>query len=100
MGPARKKHGFPPKIAAASKGSTGARLALSFCERVNSVANQAASKGITLLAPDEAGALATLRMSRELVELMRESRAHLSFRHFQDFADDKDEEESLNLSIS
>ena len=82
---------------AASKDSIGAWLASSFCKRVNSVLNQTVTKGSVLLAPNEIVMLATLQMSRELMKLMRESHAHLSLRHLQDFAEDKDEE-SLNLN--
>ena len=38
--PARKKYGFLPKMATASKGSIGTWLASSLCKRVYSVENQ------------------------------------------------------------
>ena len=75
-GPTRNKCGFLPKMAAASKGSIGAWLASSLCKRVNSVANQAVTKGSSLLAPNEIGMLATLRMSRNFVKIIRESHGH------------------------
>ena len=97
-GPTRNKFSFLPKMAAASKGSIGEWLSSSFCERHNSVTNQAVAKGSSLLVPNEIGMLATLQMSRELMKLMRESYAHLSLRHLQDSAEDKDEEESFNMN--
>ena len=65
--PLRKKHGYLPKMATASKGSIGTWIASSLRKRVNSVANQAVTKGNSCLLPGEAHMLETLWMSRDFM---------------------------------
>lgn len=63
--------GYLPTMAIASKGSIGALLASSFCERINSAANQVVTSGNTFLGPDEINMLVTLRMNRDFMAFMR-----------------------------
>ena len=83
-----------------SKGSMCTWLASSFCKIVNAVDDQAVTKGNSLLMPDEVDMLTTLRMSRYFMQLMRESYSHLSLKNFQDFVEDQEELESLNINNS
>ena len=88
--PKRKKYGYLPKMVTASKGSICTWLASSFCERVNSVANQVVTKVNSLLSPDEIDMLTTLRMNRDFMQFMRESYGHLSLKNLQDFVEGKE----------
>ena len=90
LGPTRKKYDFLSKMAAASKSLTVTWLESSFFERVNSVANKVVTKGSTLIAPDETGVLATIRLSRKFMNLVRESRTHFSLSLLHNFAEDKE----------
>ena len=64
-------------MAAASKGSMEVWLVPSFCERINLVTNQVVAKRNILIAPDKINMLTTILMSRELMNPMMESHAHL-----------------------
>ena len=74
-----------------SKGSIGTWLASSFCERVNSVANQVVSKGNTLLNSNDIDVLTTQRMNSDFMMLMRDSHGHLSLKNLDYFIEDKEE---------
>ena len=50
--PTLAQFGYLTKMATTSRGSIAALLAVSFCERINSVANQVMTKGNTLLGTD------------------------------------------------
>ena len=63
---------------------------------MSSVTSQVVAKGSNLLEPDETSMLETLQISREFMKLMREG--HLSLRNLENFAEDEEEVESLNLS--
>ena len=92
----RKNCGFLPKMATDSKGSTGALLASSFCERRNLVANQVVANVNYSLAPDETDKLKTLLMSRDLMKHVRKSHDHSWLNNLEDCTEDKEEIESLN----
>ena len=77
--PARKKHGFLPKMATSSKVSVGTWLASSFCGRFNLVANQVVAKGNTLLALDEIEILTTPLMSRKCMKFMIEACSFIAY---------------------
>ena len=51
--PDRALYGYLPQMATFSKGSVGCLLASSFCERINSCANQVVTDGNTLLSDKE-----------------------------------------------
>ena len=70
--PTLAQFGYLTKMATTSRGSIAALLAVSFCERINSVANQVMTKGNTLLGTDEVNMLTVLRMNREFIEYYRE----------------------------
>lgn len=82
----------------ASKDSIGTWSSLSFCERENSVANKVVAKGNNVLAPNETHILITLRMNRDFIKCMRESHSHFSLISLEDFIEDKEEVENLNLN--
>mmetsp|Transcript_28404 Transcript_28404/g.41868 ORF Transcript_28404/g.41868 Transcript_28404/m.41868 type:complete len:98 (-) Transcript_28404:298-591(-) len=54
-----------------SKGTIGALLASSFCERINSAANLVVTTGNSLLGTDEINMLVTLRMNRGFMQFMK-----------------------------
>ena len=64
--------GFLPKMATTSKGSIALNTAVSFCERINSAANQTVTKGNTLLGSDEVKMLTVLRVKREVMAHVRQ----------------------------
>jgi hypothetical protein len=68
----RKQYGYLPYMATGSRGSLGALLASSFCERVNSAANLVLTDGNTCLDEDDIHMLVCLRMNRSFMEFMRE----------------------------
>ena len=87
--------GYLPQMATTSRGSIGAYLAASFCERINSAANQVVTKGNTLLSDAEVSMLVVLRMNRRFMAYMREHHPEVSQQHFQmtvlSMADNKDD---------
>ena len=98
--PAGKMFGFLPKMATTSKGSIGSFLAVSFCERINSAANQVVTKGNSTLAPDEIDMLVTLRTNRRFMNYMREHHPQAAEQHLRmtvvkstDNAESSDDEE-------
>ena len=73
---------YLPKMATTSRGSIGKNSAVSFCERINSAANLAMTKGNVLLAPDEVNMLTVLRMNRDFMEHMRKRHPEALKQHF------------------
>ena len=69
--PMRKKCICLPKMVTSSKGLTGACLASSFCERVDSVDNQVVTKVNSLLLPDNVDLLTTLQVNRHFMQFTR-----------------------------
>ena len=67
-----KKYGWLPKMATCSKGSIGSLLASSFCERINSSANQVLTLGNTLLGDGEMEKLVMCRMNEDFIVFMRQ----------------------------
>ena len=67
------KFGFLPKMAIASKRRIGSFMAASFCERVNSCANDVYTEGNSLLAPEKIDNSVVLRMNREFMQFMRQN---------------------------
>ena len=68
----RKKYGWLPKMATCSKGSIGSLLASSFCERINSCANQVLTLGNTLLSDGEMEKLVMCHMHEDFIVFMRQ----------------------------
>ena len=85
-------------MVAVYNGSIEAWLESSLCERENQVANQVLAKGSTLLTHDEIDMLPNIRTNRRFMKFTRESHDHLSLRELEDFVEDKEEAESLNLN--
>ena len=75
--------GYLPVMATASRGSIGAFLASSFCERINSIANLVLTDGNTLLSEEEINMLTTLKMNRKYLEFMRKNYGHMEEKHEQ-----------------
>ena len=74
--------GYLPKMATTSKGSIALNTAVSFCERINSAANQTVTKGNTLLGSDEVNMLTVLRVNRKFMAYMRKRHPRASEQHF------------------
>jgi hypothetical protein len=74
--------GYLPKMATTSRGSIAQNTAVSFCERINSAANQTVTKGNTLLGPDEVNMLTVLRVNRKFMAYMRKRHPKASEQHF------------------
>ena len=69
-------------LATTSRGSIAGNTAFSFCERIISAANQAVTKGNTLLGSDEANILTVLRVNRKFIAHMRKHHPEASQQHF------------------
>ena len=69
--PDRALYGYLPQMATFSKGSVGCLLASSFCERINSCANQVVTDGNTLLSDKEMEMVVMLRMNELFIAFMR-----------------------------
>ena len=92
----RKKYGWLPKMATCSKGSIGSLLASSFCERINSCANQILTLGNTLLGYGEMEKLVMCRMNRDFIVFMRKYYPQVAYKQFEFGilkAEDNEEEE-------
>jgi hypothetical protein len=74
--------GFLPKMAIFSRGSIGALGASSFCERINSAANQVVTSGNSMLGTKEINMIVTLRVNRAYMAYMREHHPEVSGQHF------------------
>ena len=75
-------YGFLPKMAFSSCGSIGSLLTSSFCERINSKANQKVTTGNTALGPVEISMVVVLSMNRKFMAFMREHYPEVSGQHF------------------
>jgi hypothetical protein len=75
-------YGFLPKMAFSSRGSIGSLLASSFCERINSKANQKVTTGNSALDPVEINMVVVLSMNRKFMAFMREHYPEVSGQHF------------------
>jgi len=92
----RKKYGWLPKMATCSKGSIGSLLASSFCERINSCANQVLTLGNTLLSDGEMEKLVMCRMNEDFIVFMRQQFPEVANEQFEFGilkAEDNEEEE-------
>ena len=76
------RFGLLPYMATTCKGSIGACLASSFCERVNSIAKAVMTLDRTLLDGEEMDMLTVLRASKDFIEFMRTNFAHVSEQEF------------------
>jgi len=92
----RKKYGWLPKMATCSKGSIGSLLASSFCERINSCANQVLTLGNTLLSDGDMEKLVMCRMNEDFIVFMRQQYPEVANEQFEFGilkAEDNEEEE-------
>ena len=92
----RKKYGWLPKMATCSKGSIGSLLASSFCERINSCANQVLTLGNTLLSDGEMEKLVMCPMNEDFIVFMRQQYPEVDNEQFEFGilkAEDNEEEE-------
>jgi len=78
----RSKYGLLPKMATCSKGSIRSLLASSFCERINSCANQVLTLGNTLLG-GEMEKLVMCRMNRDFMVFMRKNYPQVADEQFE-----------------
>jgi hypothetical protein len=78
-------YGYLPQMATFSKGSVGCLLASSFCERINSCANQVVTEGNTLLSDKEMEMVVMLRMNESFITFMRKEYPHVAKEQFADF---------------
>jgi hypothetical protein len=74
------RFGLLPYMATTCKGSIGACLASSFCERVNSIAKAVMTLDRTLLDGEEMDMLTVLRASKDFIEFMPTNFACARFR--------------------
>jgi len=79
----RSKYGWLPKIATCSKGSIGSLLAVSFCERINSCANQVLTLGNSLLGDSEMEKSVMCRMNQDLIGFMRKNYPEVADEQFE-----------------
>ena len=86
--------GYLPKMATTSKGSIAANTAVSFCERINSVANQVVTKGNTLLGSDEVNMPTVLQMNRKFIAHYHARFPELLKEHFLSTADNAADSDS------
>ena len=68
--PNRALFGYLPKMATTCEGSIGALLSASFCERINSCANQIVTTGNTSLGDDLVDKTVVLRMNKIFMKFM------------------------------
>lgn len=78
-------YGYLPQMATFSKGSVGCLLASSFCERINSCANQVVTERNTLLSDKEMEMVVMLRMNESFITFMRKEYPHVAKEQFADF---------------
>ena len=84
-------------MATCSKGSIGSLLASSFCERINSCANQVLTLGNTLLSDGEMEKLVMCRMNEDFIVFMRQQYPEVANEQFEFGilkAEDNEEEEN------
>ena len=70
-------------MATCFKGSIGSLLASSFCERINSCANQVLTLGNTRLSDDEMEKLVMCRMNRDFIVFMRKNYPQVADKQFE-----------------
>ena len=75
----KPKFGHLLKMVITSRGSIGALLAQSFCERINSAGNIVMTQGNTLLGDEELNMLVVLRMNRFFMKFMRKKFPKVDF---------------------
>ena len=75
--------GWLPKMATCSKGSIGFLLTSSFCERINSCANQVLTLGNTLLSDGEMEKLVMCRMNRDFMVFTRKNYPQVADEQFE-----------------
>ena len=78
-------YGYLPHMATFSKGSVGCLLTSSFCERINSCANQVVTEGNTLLSDREMEMVLMLRMKESFITFMRKEYPHVAKEQFGGF---------------
>ena len=83
--PDRALYGYLPQMATFSKGSVGCLLASSFCERINSCANQVVTDGNTLLSDKEMEMVVMLRMNETFITFMRKQYPHVAREQYGQF---------------
>ena len=81
--------GYLSQMATGSRGSIGAFLASSFCERINSAANIVLHKGNLRLSEEEINMLTVLRMNRSFMDYMRRKYPHLTLDELKGLASPK-----------
>jgi len=99
------KYGWLLKMATCSKGSIGSLLASSFCERINSCANQVLTLGNTLLGDGEMEKLVMCRMNRDFMVFMRKNYLQVADEQFEfgilkaEDNEEKEDERRVNLNL-
>ena len=83
--PDRALYGYLPQMATFSNGSVGCLLASSFCERINSCANQVVTDGNTLLSDKEMEMVVMLRMNETFITFMRNQYPHVAREQYGQF---------------
>jgi len=92
-------------MATCSKGSIGSLLASSFCERINSCANQVLTLGNALLCDGEKEKLVICRMNRDLLVFMRKNYPQVADEQFEfgtlkaEENEEKEDEKRVNLNL-
>jgi len=79
----RSNNGWLPTMATCSKGSIGSLLTSSFCERINSCANQVLTLGNTLLGDGEMKKSVMSRMNRDIMVFMRKNYPQVADEQFE-----------------
>jgi len=79
----RSECGWLPKMATCSKGSIKPLLASSFCECIDSCANQVLTLGNTLLGDGEMGKLVMCRMNRDFMIFMHKNYPQVADEQFE-----------------
>jgi len=90
------KYEWLPKMTTFSKGSIGSLLTSSFCERINSCANEVLTLGNILLNDGEMEKLVTCRMNRHFMVFMRKNYPQDAVKNFESRilrAEDNEEKE-------
>jgi len=92
-------------MATCSKGSIGSLLASSFCECIDSRANQVLTFGNTLLGDGEIKKLVMCRMNRDFMVFIRKNYPQVADEQFEfgilkaDDNEEKEDEERVNLKL-
>ena len=77
------KYGWLPKMTTCSKGSIGSLLSVSFCDRINSYANQVPTFGNSLLCDSEMEKLVLCRMNEDFIVCMRKNYPEIANEQFE-----------------